>query len=199
MARVDVRDLPRLRVEPREEEGDVLPGGHVLADGAVDARHRLRHRLLHPVAAHGGAQHGHEQGRPRALAGDVAQRHQELALVQREVVVVAADRAAGPVRADHAVAADHGRRIGQEAALDLRRHPHVLLQPALLHALLEQAHVLDLGRGHVRERGDDARVLLVEGPHHGQRVEVHEADDGVLVGGGGGEPQGGAQRRAQFS
>jgi hypothetical protein len=99
----------------------------------------------------------------RSLPGHVAQREQQLAAVEDEVVVVAAHGAAGLVGAGHLVARHRGGDAGQQALLDLRRHPHVLLQAALLEALLEQADVLDLGRGHVGQRGDDAQVVLPEG------------------------------------
>src|SRR5438045_7249564 len=56
----------------------------------------------------------------------------------------------------------------------LRRQPHVLLEAALEHQVLDQAGVLDLGGGDVAEHGEDLQVLLVEGAVPAAGIEVHQ-------------------------
>ena len=72
--------------------------------------------------------------------------------------------------------------LRQEALLDLARQRELPVHLALLGVLLHEPRVLDLGRGHVGERGQQAQIGLFERPVAHAAVDVDETHDlaGVL-------------------
>ena len=68
-----------------------------------------------------------------------------------------------------------------EPLLDLARERELAVHLLLVGGFRHQARVLDLGRGDVRERRQEAQVRFLEGPVPDLAVHVDETDDFALV------------------
>src|SRR5205085_2509911 len=103
---VRVLDRPRGGVEAAGEERHELRLRQRLLERGVQLRHQdRRRRIVLAEDAERGLEAGHHQPRGDPLAADVADDEVDLAVgAHHEVVVVAADRAARPVRAGERVA-----------------------------------------------------------------------------------------------
>jgi hypothetical protein len=75
------------------------------------------------------------------------------------------------------VAVERRRVLRKQPLLDLAREREFAVHLPLLGVLLLEPRVLDLGRGDVRERSQEAQVRLLEGAMPDAAVDVDQADD----------------------
>ena len=98
----------------------------------------------------------------------------------KEIVVVAADGAAGHVEAREIGAGHVGGVFGQHAALNLGGLGEVALHDALGLFDFGEAGVLDADGGDVGHHGEQVEIVLGEFAQNEGRIDVDEADDAVL-------------------
>src|SRR5581483_322571 len=136
----------------------------------------------------------HDDAGARALAGDVADRDEEVARGREEEVVEVAAHLLGRDRAPGEVEArDHGRRLGEELPLDARRDLELLGEALAALHLLEVARVREGDAGEVAERRDE--LDRVRRALEGRLVEVDDAHD--LAGRAEGDAEDGAELQAR--
>ena len=126
-------------------------------------------------------QRHHHEGGGHAFAGNIAQGERDAAIgIGEEIVVVAADGAAGSVETREIGAGNFGGFVGQHAALNFGGLGEVALHDALGLFDFGEAGVLDADGGHVGHDGEQAEIVLGEFAQNEGRVQIDEADDAVL-------------------
>ena len=183
MAGIGVLDLARRRVEQHEKERDEAVGPRAPRDGLREPPGHLGHAdaLVRPGVKRR-LERRHQQRRADALAAHVGDGGVDLAVRSGAVVeVVAGDLPGSDVRAVELVARDVRRVLGQKTLLDLASQRELAVHLPLLGVLGHQARVLDLGRGHVGERRQEAKVRLLEGAMAHPAIHVDQPDHLALV------------------
>src|SRR5512138_3004644 len=98
-----------------------------------------------------------------------------------EVEVVAAHHAAGLGRPEYSIARHDGRVGRKQMRLYLRRYAHVLFDAPLLQALFEQALVLDLRRGDVRQHDENLKIAIGERWSIAEAVQVDQPQQPTIA------------------
>ncbi len=171
-----------LGVENAGEESNEAVAGAIGGDGAVEAGDAVGEIAgLVEDDLDASLEAGHEEGGGHALAGDVGYDEGNAAIgVGDEIVVIAADSAAGGVVAGQIEASDPGSGGGEEAPLDFGGLGHFLGQEALGGFDFGEAGVFDADGGDVGHDGEEAEILLGEFVNEVGTVEIDEANDTVV-------------------
>ena len=180
--RVDIAHAAVRDIDPAHEQGHETAAVRTAVQHGIQPLHQLQWPRTTVVQhACAGERARHEQCSAHALARDVAEQHDHLAVgAMMEVVQVATDLVAALEPGVTAPPRHRGQRR-QQRALDAHRGRDLLLeaQPRLFG--LEQSRVRDLDRGHVAKQREQFEFALAEDDARIGAVGVKDAEHGLVV------------------